>query len=144
MKKLSIMLVLALAVGFAFVSCDDGSTGGGGGADSIRIVSVTPSTNLTNGVNTQFTVVVDYVLNTQAQGRILISFNNLETPERGTIASDRSVSRGSGRQTFNVSAVTKNWFSQSDFRVSASLYPPYNSSGSNIALVTDRKVLTFR
>jgi hypothetical protein len=77
MNKLNIFLVISM-IFIAFLL-----TAGCGGTpttppieeDFINIISVNPDSGLIDGVDTDFTVVVEYNLYSSTQGRLDISFN---------------------------------------------------------------------
>jgi len=120
----------------------------GGDYDYIKILSVSPSTNLTNEVEQQFTVAVEYALISQAQGEIEIFFNNLHepnylfSPEDGSIV----VNKGKGSHTFNVTALTKDWSKlgyEEEFYVIVDLWPYPVPSDSYYSLESEYKILSF-
>jgi hypothetical protein len=96
--------------------------------DSIRIISVTPTGNLIDGVQQTFTVKVEYVLATLDQGILYIGFN-YKDPKVYQLTKDKLiVKKGSGVHTFVVTVTPKNWHSTADFEVYVNLSPyPHES-----------------
>ena len=107
--------------------------------DSIKIISVSPCVNLTDEVEQEFTITVDYVLSTTERGEIVIAFN---TDSLGLFEFDDEegrvvVSKGYGRHTFNTTIMPKNWSPEAYFGVKACL------SDLNSTVALDNKVLLF-
>jgi hypothetical protein len=134
------LLFLMIFVGYA-----SGSTN----ADFIRIISVFPNSNLTEGIEQQFTVTVEYVLSSREQAVLYIGFNYLQqkwyhlvyaTPSRANRG--LVVGKGRGIHTFNVTAKPKNWHSSPNFGVYANL-SPYPHGENWYPLVIDEKELSF-
>lgn len=110
----------------------------------IHIVSVTPSSGLTDNTLTTFTVSVSYTLKSAAQGELSIGFNNgsdIDTYYMKSSA-DYTVSEGSGTHQFIVQAITKDWGTQGDFEVEVDISKyPHGTTWSPLAL--DFRALTF-
>jgi hypothetical protein len=142
-RNLLKILLMVLVFAMVFVGYVNGSTN----IDFIRIIDVTPSVNLIDGIEQQFTVTVEYVLSSQEQAMIYIGFNSHRsnwytvvsaTPLRGGII----VKRGRGVHTFNVTGLTKNWERNGKFGVYANLSPcPHEDSWNPLAY--DIRKLSF-
>mgnify|MGYP001069540862 CR=1 FL=1 len=112
--------------------------------DFINIISVTPDSGLVDGVDTNFTVVIEYNLYSYTQGEVQVGFNNGES-----INSFRMVNlayflenKGYGTHEFKVTIKPKNWGSQGDFSVAVILDEvPWVS---NYVLASDTEILTFQ
>jgi hypothetical protein len=92
--------------------------------DSIRIISVTPTGNLIDGVQQTFAVKVEYVLATLDQGVIYIGFNYKEPKMYNLITKAKFIiNKGKGEHTFIVTVTPKNWYSAADFRVYVNISP---------------------
>ena len=113
--------------------------------DFINIISVTPSSGLIDGVDTELKVVVKYNIFSSKEGLLQIGFNNQESINSFRMVKDIHflVYKGYvGTNEFNVTVKPKNWGSQGDFRVHVSLDEiPWVS---DYFLATDGKVLTFK
>jgi len=144
MNKLNLFLVISM-IFIAFLL-----TAGCGGTptappieeDFINIISVNPDSGLVDGVDTDFTVVVEYNLFSYNQGILQICFNANVVDTWCTVCdSEFLVSKGSGTHEFNVTVKPRNWGSQGDFSVLPILDEiPWVS---NSALASDSKMLIF-
>ena len=146
MKKLNLCLVISMifVVFLLTTGCGGNPTAPPIEEDFINIISVTPDSGLVDGVDTDFTVVVEYNLYSYTQGEVQVGFNNGES-----INSFRMVNlayflenKGYGTREFNVTIKPKNWGSQGDFSVLVILdeVPWVN----NYSLAWDEKILTFQ
>jgi hypothetical protein len=137
-KSKILTLVMVLVFGLVFTGYVFGSTN----ADFIRIVSVTPNSNLVDGIEHQFTVTVEYNLSTREQGIIYIGFNTIRSNRYRLVSQNLIVNKGRGTHTFNVTAIPKNWFPNDKFEIYANLSPyPHGSSWN--PLVFNIRELTF-
>ena len=149
MKKLNLFLVISMIFVVFLLT-----TGCGGNPaappieeDFINIISVTPDSGLVDGVDTDFTVVVEYNLYSSTEGELSISFNNLLNDEGNpgnhwNIGSaNYYINKGYGTHEFNVTVKPKDWGSEGDFSVWTCIdeIPEID----NILLDCDEKILTF-
>lgn len=119
----------------------------GGEEDFINIISVTPDSGLIDGVDTDFTVVVEYNLASSDEGELSIGFNDLYNgegnPDNHWMFCDARyyINKGSGMHEFNVIRKPKDWGSEGDFNVWACIdeIPEID----NWLLDCDEKILTF-
>ena len=138
MKNKKVWLgVLVLVLGLMVVGCDDGSTKYNG-PDFVKIESVTPSTDLVEGIEQQFSVTVNYGFSFE-RGTIAITFNTDEINAYIRYAFI-DIKNGSGKHTLNAAVIPKNWLADGDFEVMAILL----NSKSIYSLAYDKKVLTFK
>ena len=146
MKKVILFLVLSLTlcavIGLA--GCGGSSTTPPIEEDFINIVSVTPDSGLVDGVDTDFTIVVEYNLYSYTQGVLKIGFNNGESINSFRIVTnaDFLVNKGSGEHEFNVTVIPKDWGSQGDFKVYVNI-SEYPHPSTWTPLDGDTCVLTF-
>ncbi len=112
-------------------------------SDSIIIKSVSPNSGLIDGVETSFTVVVDYVLITKEQGELNIGFNNDSDFNSYTIidSGTKIISKSSGAHTFEVKAKAKKW-NNGDFMLFVNL-SEYPHSSPWVPIVYKSSKLTF-
>jgi len=82
--------------------------------DSVRIVSITPSSGVQIGVGTTFTVVVAYDLKTADQADISLCFNDHEHDSYSNCDGPR-IQRGSGELTLTKRAVPTFWGEDAEF-----------------------------
>ncbi len=115
--------------------------------DFIHIINVTPDSGLIDGVDTDFTVVVEYDLASSDEGELSIAFNDLlnneGNPGNHWVLCDARyyINKGSGMHEFNVTRKPKDWGSEGDFDVWACIdeIPEIDNS----LLDCDKKILTF-
>ena len=90
--------------------------------DAIGIISVDPDSDLVDGTEYSFTVKTAYELVSADTAELNIGFNT-ENAFSYNLISDAvtTVSKGSGKYTFTVSATAKNWGASGDFEVYISL-----------------------
>jgi len=81
MKKLNLFLVILIVVTIFLVltGCGGSPTTPPIEEDFINIIGVTPDSGLVDGVDTDFTVVVEYNLYSYTQGEVQVGFNNGES-----------------------------------------------------------------
>jgi hypothetical protein len=96
-KLLSLVVVLAAAFCAATAA---GQTGPDGG-DKIRIVGVTPSRPVVAGRGNEFTVEVEYDLQSAEKGEINLGFNTKRS-DGYTISKTAKVSKGAGTLTLKT------------------------------------------
>jgi hypothetical protein len=112
--------------------------------DFVNIVSVIPSSELIDGMDTNFKVVVKYNLFSSNEGLLQVAFNNQESINSIRFVKDAHciVYKGDGAYEFNVTVKPKNWGNQGDFNVLVTL--DEIPQVSNRFLATDVKILTFK
>jgi hypothetical protein len=149
MKKQNLFLVISV---FLFTIMYLAGCGGNPAAppieeDFINIISVTPDSGLIDGVDTDFTVVVEYNLFSYDSGELSISFNNLLNDEGNPgnhwyiESANYHINKGYGTHEFNVTVKPKDWGSEGDFDVSVCIDEIPNID--NWLLDCDEKILTF-
>ena len=145
MKKVNLFLVISMI--FIVFLLTTGCGGNPAAPDFINIIRVTPDSGLIDGIDTNFTVVVEYNLASSAEGELSISFNNLLNGEGNPgnhwyIASAfYDINKGYGTHEFNVTVKPKDWGDEGDFNVWVCVdeIPEID----NILLDCDEKILTF-
>ena len=144
-KSCITVLAVVLVFGLVLTNCDNGTTKSSASTkDSIKIISVDPSEGLTDLVMQEFKIIIEYVLVTQEQGEIMILFNFQNPDSYISIPGTNTViDKGSGTLSFDVSSITKNWYSAGDFCVGVAMVP-YPHPDSWDSLAGDRKVLSFK
>jgi len=123
MKKVILFLVLSLTLSAVI------GLAGCGGSSTTPPISVTPNSELIDGVDTDFKVVVEYNLVSSNLGVLSIGFNNACDPSGCYIEAydmciedgDFLVNKGSGMHEFNVTIIPKDYGSQGDFEVLVTL-----------------------
>ena len=112
--------------------------------DYISIISVTPSSKLKDGVNTNFKVVLKYNLFSSNEGQLQVAFNNQESINSVRFIKDAHfiVYKGDSTYKFSVTVKPKNWGGQGDFKMHVILDEiPWVS---DYFLAWDEKILTFK
>ncbi len=107
--------------------------------DVVFIKSVDPSTGLVHNVSTDFTVIVEYSLDSFEEGYIYIAFNEGDYPNLFFSKGAEIITKGTGEHTFNVTATPKDWGEEGDFTVMVNL----EHAGLSHSLYTDEEVLLF-
>jgi len=149
MKKVILFLVLSLtlSVVIGLAGCGGTPTAPTIEEDFINIISVSPNSGLIDGLDTDFTVVVEYNLYSSNQGSLEIGFNvdDIDGQMDGWSMVQNAeflVNKGSGTHEFNVTVKPRNWGGQGDFSVLVILDEvPWDS---NYVLASDEKILTFQ
>jgi hypothetical protein len=137
------ILVMLLVFGMVFVSYVNGTTN----IDYIRIINVTPNNNLIDGMKQQFSITVEYLLSTREEAIIYIGFNSYK-PDRYQLVNvvpanlGLIVKKGRGVYTFNVTGLSKNWFSNGKFGAYANISPYPHGKSWNV-LSRDIRELSF-
>jgi hypothetical protein len=120
------ILATVLVFGMTVVGCDDGSTNENGdntNINEVMIRSVSPSTGLTDGVETTFTIVVDYSFYGFENGMLSIQFNSYDAEGKimSMLGREYLTEEGSGTQTFIVQETPKDHSPYGDFFVRCEL-----------------------
>ena len=150
MKKVNLFLVISV---FLFTimylaGCGGSLTTPPIDEDFINIISVTPDSGLIDGVDTNFTVVVEYNLASSAEGELSISFNNLLNDEGNPgnhwviTSANHYINKGSGTHEFNVTIKPKDWGYEGDFNVWVCI-DEIPEDIDSFLLDCDEKILTF-
>ncbi|WP_028974094.1 hypothetical protein [Spirochaeta cellobiosiphila] len=91
---------------------------------SIDIISVKPDTNLVDGLETQFTIELEYQFEDLEEALILVGFNSQKILEYKMDPSQRIiVSKGSGRRIIKTTAIPRDWKEKGDFVLDVNLSP---------------------
>ena len=106
--------------------------------DIIILSGISPSTGLSPGISRNFNAEVEYNLISLNQANINICFNDGDQVNQFYSKGTRSVSKGSGEQTFTVTVTPKDWGEDGDFKVVVFLF----GEGHEV-LSYDEKVLLF-
>jgi len=112
--------------------------------DNISIISVTPSSDLEDGVEYNFIVEIEYDLATVSSGILMIGFNTDEI-NRYVMVSEASyiIEKGTGFHTFDVETIAKDWINAGDYKVYVNLSEnPHPQEWSPLA--SDSESLQFR
>ena len=115
-----IIIVLGLVSLGLFQSLEKDN--GNNGIDKIEIISISPSTDLEDGVEYNFVVDIEYTLATAKSGVLTIGFNTESAESHSMIYNvEEIIEKGSGSHTFNVSTIAKDWGNEDDFKVNVNI-----------------------
>jgi hypothetical protein len=91
--------------------------------DRIKVVEVNYEGELQDGEEKSFEIVVRYLLTSQETGTVMIGFNNGKAVKTMSMIDKefRSVEKGEGEITFNITTTVKDWGSEGDFMLHVNL-----------------------
>jgi hypothetical protein len=110
--------------------------------DKIRIVNVTSSVPVVDGVENEFTVEIEYTVESAEAATIMLGFNSVK-PNTFLMTTSKKVNRGTNFITLKSKVVPKNWKDYGDFVVVANMFPYPESSGKLIPKASTRHVIEF-
>ena len=90
--------------------------------DKIRIVNVTARAPVVDGVENEFTVEVEYTLESADAATLMLGFNS-DQQSRYRMTTRKKVKRGTNFITLKARIVPKDWKEYGDFTVLANLSP---------------------
>ena len=89
-------------------------------ADRVKITSVTPAQPVVRGVENEFTVEVEYALDSADEGELNLGFN-AERPNAFRMYDGRIVQKGAGTATLKAKVVPVDWGERARFTVLVNL-----------------------
>jgi hypothetical protein len=110
--------------------------------DKIRIVNVTSSVPVVDGVENEFTVEIEYTVESAEAATIMLGFNSVK-PNTFLMTTSKKVNRGTNFITLKSKVVPKNWKDYGDFVVVANMFPYPETSGKLIPKASTRHVIEF-
>jgi hypothetical protein len=104
-----------------------GERRGRASTDTIKIVKLTSAQPVHRGVETEFTIKVEYTLESADDGIIMLGFNTME-PKTSMMVQSEIVHKGSGTTRFKAKVVPVDWQERGQFAaiVNLSKYPHEN------------------
>jgi hypothetical protein len=145
-KKSAMISSLLIFFCIILIRCDISDNGNDTDKASgiIEILSVTPSTGMTDNTLTHFIVNISYSLDNSPQGEIGVGFNNGTDIDdyHMIISADHIITEGDGTYSFEIDATTKNWGASGDFSVLV-IISEYPHGTPWVTLGEDSQVLTF-
>jgi len=90
--------------------------------DKIRIVNVTAAAPVVDGVENEFTVEIEYTLESMDEGSVAIGFN-VDNSARFKMMTRKKVKKGTNLMTLKAKVTPKDWKENGDFSVMANLSP---------------------
>jgi hypothetical protein len=109
--------------------------------DKIRIVNVTTSAPIVDGVENEFTVEIEYTLESADASTLMLGFNS-DKQNRYRMTTNKKVKKGTNFVTLKAKVVPKDWKEYGDFVVLANL-SPYPTNGRWIPLASTNHVIEF-
>lgn len=110
--------------------------------DKIRIVGVTASAPVQDGVENEFTVEIEYTVESDNAATVMLGFNSVK-PNTFLMTTSKKVNRGTNFVTLKSKVVPKNWKDYGDFVVVANMFPYPEQSGKLIPKASTRHVIEF-
>lgn len=135
-------LVLLFQGLLTFAAAQDGNRVRPESKDKLRIVSVTASAPVQDGVENEFTVEIEYTVESLDAATIMLGFNS-EKPSRYLMTTSKKVNKGTSFITLKSKVVPKNWKEYGDFIVVANMFPYPETRGRLIPLASGRQVIDF-
>ena len=120
MKKQNLFLVFLMTFVVFLLTTGCSPTSPSLEEDWINIISVTPDSELIDGVDTDFKVVVEYNLFSYDDGKLTIAFSNCEDDPGCHLmitSATHYINKGYGTHEYNVTTKPKDWGSEGVFLV---------------------------
>lgn len=90
--------------------------------DKIRIVNVTASAPIVDGVENEFTVEIEYTVESGDAATLMLGFNS-EAQNRYRMTTNKKIKKGTNSIVLKAKVVPKDWKEYGDFFVLANLSP---------------------
>jgi hypothetical protein len=144
MKRIVQIFGLALLFqGLLTVStAQDANRAKGETKDKIRIVNVTSSAPVLDGVENEFTVEIEYTVESADAATLMIGFNS-DKSNVYRMTTSKKVKKGTNLITLKSKVVPKDWKEYGDFVVVANLSPYPETRGRWVPLASTREVIEF-
>lgn len=110
--------------------------------DRIKILSVSSAGPVKDGIPNEFTIEIEYFVDSVNEAMISIGFNTND-PGGFRMTGNKKVTRGANVVTLKANVTPKNWKERGDFMVNA-IIAPYSTTGESFRpFATARKVIEF-
>jgi hypothetical protein len=110
--------------------------------DKIRIVNVTASAPVADGVENEFTVEIEYTLESADAATLMLGFNS-HKQNSYRMTTNKKIKKGTNFVTLKARVVPKDWKEYGDFLVVANLSPYPETRGSWAPTASTRHVIEF-
>ncbi len=110
--------------------------------DRIKIVNVTSVKPVKDGVSNEFTVDIEYFIDSVDEATISIGFNT-DDPGRFRMTAQKKVSSGAKVITLKARITPKEWKEWGDFMINAIIAPYPTTGGGFRPLATATRVIEF-
>lgn len=116
--------ILSLFAGLTLLLCSSFSARTASPQDSIKIISVSAAQPVIRGVQNDFTVEVEYHLESEEEGEINLGFNT-DRPNRFKMVDSFIIKKGTGTATLKAQVIPVDWGQRGKFMVLVNLskYP---------------------
>lgn len=110
--------------------------------DKIRIVNVTASAPVVDGVENEFTIEIEYTVESGEAATVMIGFNS-EKSSIYRMTTSKKIKKGTNFITLKSKAVPKDWKEYGDFVVIANMFSYPETRGKMIPTASSRQVIEF-
>jgi len=110
--------------------------------DKITIVNVATSAPVRDGVDNEFTVEIQYTLETADEAMVAIGFNS-DKPNGYRMMAQKRIKRGTNSITLKADVKPKDWKERGDFIVYANISPYPLPAVRFTPLVSTKRVIDF-
>ena len=110
--------------------------------DKIRIVNVTASAPVLDGVENEFTIEIEYTVESGEAATVMIGFNS-EKHSIYRMTTSKKIKKGTNFITLKSKAVPKDWKEYGDFVVIANMFSCPETQGKMIPTASSRQVIEF-
>ena len=110
--------------------------------DRIRIINVTAAAPVTDGVENEFTVELEYTLDSADEAMVGIGFNS-EKPAVYKMTTNKKIKRGTNLIALKAVVKPKDWKERGDFIIYANLAPYPIPQARFTPLATTKTVIDF-
>ena len=110
--------------------------------DKIRIVSVTASAPVVDGVENEFTIEIEYTVESGEAATVMIGFNS-EKSGIYRMTTSKKIKKGTNFITLKSKVVPKDWKEYGDFVVIANMFSYPETRGKMIPTASSRQVIEF-
>lgn len=141
MKRTTVLIILLLLFAFAAIE-NPAQSNEQIKPDKIRIVSVTTAKPIEDGVLNEFTVEIEYTVESAEEAAISIGFNS-EKPGAYRMTTRKKVNRGTNFITLKADVIPKDWKERGDFVVYANISPHPPTQTRYVPYATTLTVIDF-
>lgn len=110
--------------------------------DNIKILEVSATAPVKDGVSNQFTVQIEYTLESEDEGMVSVGFNS-DDPGSYKMSGQKKVIRGTTVLTMKANVVPKEWKEQGDFFIYVNLSPISPNPSGYRPFAGARKLIEF-
>src|SRR4028119_2734 len=110
--------------------------------DKIRIVNVTASAPVVDGVENEFTIEIEYTVESGEAATVMIGFNS-EKSSIYRMTTSKKIKKGTNFITLKSKAVPKDWKEYGYFVVIANMFSYLETRGKMIPTASSRQVIEF-